>query len=295
MGVASLSAVQSTRGEAHGDSSVDVIIPTRNRPALTLEAIESVRRQTFQNWHLYVVDDASDDDTAEQVANAARHDDRIVVVRRTRQGGSNAARQTGFEHASAALVAILDSDDLWVPHKLETQLARWNEERRLGRHLGVVVCRHAYTDLDGRRLFGPLPPRRSSRLWTPFTIYNTSTPLMSRAALERAGGFHPPGHPRFCTTDHIDLYLRLTRQHPVAVVPEVLVRCRHHTGERNSDHQGTAAAAQEAACLLQLHGDVLAADRRQRAWLRGCVGGRYLAAGYFAEGVKQLRPFTSKR
>ena len=265
---------------------VDVIIPTRNRPHLTLEAVESVRRQTYSHWRLLVVDDASEDDTAERAADVAREDRRIGVVRRFQRGGSNAARQSGFEQASAPLVAILDSDDLWRPHKLEQQLAHWNRLSSRGRELEVVFCWYSYTDLFGRRVSGPWPPRPWSRRWTPFYVYNTSTPLMSRAALERVGGFSSP---HLHTADYMDLFLRLTRDQRVAVVPKVLVRCRHHAGERNSDGQGSAAAAEEAARLVRLHADALAGDRRRRAWLRGWVGGRYLEAGWFEEGVGHLR------
>ena len=271
---------------SNDNAVIDVIIPTRNRPNLTLEAVDSVRRQTYPHWRLFVVDDASEDDTAERATEIAREDRRIVVLRRLQRGGSDAARQTGFEQASAPLVAILDSDDLWYADKLKHQLTYWNRMRCRGRELEVLFCRFKYSDLDGRRVVGPWPPQPWSRRWTPFIIYNTSTPLMSRAALEHVGGFSSP---RLRTADQMDLFLRLTRNHRVAVVPKVLVRCRHHGGERNSDGLGSTAAAEEAASLFRVHSDALAGDRRRRAWLRGWVGGRYLQAGCFEVGVRQLR------
>src|SRR5438270_1752287 len=100
-------------------ATVDVIIPTRNRLAYTIEAVDSVRAQTFTDWHLYVVDDASDDGSAEELAGALAGDLRITVIRRATRGHSNATRQTGFEASNADLVALLDSDDLWHPSKLE--------------------------------------------------------------------------------------------------------------------------------------------------------------------------------
>jgi glycosyltransferase involved in cell wall biosynthesis len=271
--------------EAH---DVDVVLPTRNRPQLTMEAIESVRAQTYPNWRLFVVDDASCDGTADLVARVARVESRLQLVRRREQGGSAATRQTGLNLGAAPYVATLDSDDLWYPTKLERQVACWNEHSAHHDRLGVVVCWHEYLDLRNGRESGPLPPRPSSRRWTPFIVYNTSTPLMSRAVLERVGGFAPCGAPRLRTSDHMDLYLRLTAEHTMAVVPDVLVRCRHHAGTRNSDAQGTRAAATEAAQLLERHGDLLAAQPKQRAWLHAWVAGRHFQAGDTRAGVREL-------
>src|SRR5437764_15294166 len=119
---------------------VDVIIPTRNRLTLTLEAVESVRSQTFTDWHLYVVDDASSDASADGLASALDGDERVTLIRRRTQGGSNAARQAGFAAGRGDWVAILDSDDLWLPKKLELQVAS-------AEHTGaaVVWCGHYYS------------------------------------------------------------------------------------------------------------------------------------------------------
>jgi hypothetical protein len=112
---------------------------------------------------------------------------------------------------------------------------------------------------------------------------------MSRAVLDRIGGFLPHGRPTLRTADHMDLFLRLTRNHGMAVVPEVLVICRHHRGERNSDAQGTAAAAEEAAALLGLHAEALMGRPQRRAWVEGWVAGRYFQAGSTREGLRRLR------
>jgi glycosyltransferase involved in cell wall biosynthesis len=275
--------------------TVDIVLPTRNRPDLTVEAIQSVREQTFTEWNLYVVDDASSDGTADRVERFCARDHRITVVQRTENGGSAAARQTGLVRGTAPYVATIDSDDLWFPEKLERQLACWEATTRTTPDLGVVVCRHEYVDLRTGRQSNALPPSPWSRRWTPFVVYNTSTPVMSRAVLERIGGFRANGSPRLHTTDHVDLFVRLLATSRLAMTREVLVQCRHHDGVRNSDAQGGAEAAAEAAELYERHREQLAAHPRERAWLQAWVAARQLAAGELTPGLTALTAAMRRR
>lgn len=257
---------------------VDVIIPTRNRPGLTTEAIASVQAQTFTDWHLYVVDDASDDDSASYLRDITADDPRITVIGRPTRGGGNPARQTALEVSAAPLVALCDSDDLWEPVKLERQVAAWDAAASSHPDLGIVSCWHDAVDADGSRRGDVLRPH-TGRRWHPFTAFNTSTPLISRPVLEAAGGFaRSPLYP-LATTDHVELFLRITRDHTMITVPHLLVHCRHHRGHRNSDAERTLAAADEAAMLAR-HVDPDVHDRPEvRAWLHAWVAGRYLELG----------------
>lgn len=99
---------------------VSVVIPTYNRADSIARAIHSVIEQTHQNLEIIVVDDASQDDTSTVVNNI--RDPRIRYYRhQTNQGGS-AARNTGIKASEGKLIAFLDSDDIWLPDKLELQL-----------------------------------------------------------------------------------------------------------------------------------------------------------------------------
>ena len=97
--------------------SISVIIPTFNRAALIGEAIDSVLAQRFADFELVVVDDCSTDGTAAIVAQYA--DPRVNLVQLDRNGGSNAARNAGIMAARAQLLCFLDSDDLYLPDKLD--------------------------------------------------------------------------------------------------------------------------------------------------------------------------------
>ncbi len=100
---------------------VSVIIPTYNRAETLPRAIDSALDQTVEDLEVVVVDDGSTDETSSVLAE---YDDPRVrpVVHATNQG-ANAARNTGIEHARGTYVAFLDSDDTWLPEKLERQLA----------------------------------------------------------------------------------------------------------------------------------------------------------------------------
>ncbi len=100
---------------------ISVVIPTYNRANLIGRAIESVSKQTYKNLEIIVVDDASSDNTAEVIK--AIDEPRIKYVVHEKNGGSDKARNTGVEAASGDYVAFLDSDDVWLPNKIELQVA----------------------------------------------------------------------------------------------------------------------------------------------------------------------------
>ena len=95
-------------------------MPTYNRESLILETIESIRKQTYANWELIIVDDGSDDNT-EQVIRELR-DERIRFIKAGRTGVGGKIKNTGIRETSGELIAFIDSDDLWAPEKLEKQV-----------------------------------------------------------------------------------------------------------------------------------------------------------------------------
>lgn len=277
---------------------MDIIIPTRNRPHLTAEAVRAVQSQTYQDWHLHVVDDASTDDTLEHLRGLVGDDGRVSLLALDRRGGGNPARQRAFERSAAPLVAICDSDDLWAPDKLARQVAAWDGA---GSDPGLLLCWHDVIDGEGRHVARAQPPHRGRR-WNPFTAFNTSTPLLSRRLITEVGGFAPTTPYPWVTTDHMELFLRLTRSITPRTIPEVLVHCRHHAGPRNSDAERTRDAAVEAATLLGAASDQVAGSRRTTAWLEAWVAGRYLEVGdlrsarpHATAALRAAGPFTGSR
>ena len=110
---------------------ISVIIPTYKRATLIPRAIESVRRQTYEDIEILVVDDASPDDT-ESVVQAIP-DPRIRYIRHEKNKGSSATRNTGIRAAKGELIAFIDDDDEWCEDKLEIQVKKIAE-------CDVVLC-----------------------------------------------------------------------------------------------------------------------------------------------------------
>lgn len=104
-------------------SLVSVIIPTFNRLEWLKKAVASVCAQTFRDWRLLIVDDGSNDGTESWVMELSQsHPKQIELIRNSTNLGVSAARNLGIRHAESPWIAFLDSDDQWLPRKLERQL-----------------------------------------------------------------------------------------------------------------------------------------------------------------------------
>ncbi len=141
--------------------SLAVVIPAWNAERYLAEAIESVLGQTVPVDTILVVDDGSTDDTAA----VARRYPEVRLVQQA-NAGAGAARNRGVAATDEALLAFLDADDVWLPHKLERQLPHV-EERGFGAVFGLVQnfvspdVADALADLEFERR--PLPRLRAQR------------------------------------------------------------------------------------------------------------------------------------
>src|SRR3989442_388097 len=101
---------------------VSVVIPFLNAEKFIQETIESVFAQTYPDWELLLVDDGSTDGSKTIAQHyAARFPDKVRYLTHNnhQNKGRSASRNLGFEHARGELIAFLDSDDVWLPRKLE--------------------------------------------------------------------------------------------------------------------------------------------------------------------------------
>ncbi len=127
----------------NSEPRTSIIMPAFNPGAKIRHAIESVIQQSEQDWQLWVVDDGSQED----LSWVGGYDDRIRYIRKT-NGGPAAARNTGIESSRSEYIAFLDSDDLWMPEKLKSQLDLLDAEQ----DTGLVHCQFEMIDGDDNHL-----------------------------------------------------------------------------------------------------------------------------------------------
>ncbi|QWV04245.1 glycosyltransferase [Pseudoalteromonas shioyasakiensis] len=101
---------------------VSIIMPAYNSEKYISESIESVLKQTYHNWELLITDDRSQDSTRTIVESYLKKDARIKLFINTENSGAGAARNNSIKQANGRFIAFLDSDDLWLPKKLELQI-----------------------------------------------------------------------------------------------------------------------------------------------------------------------------
>lgn len=104
------------------DDLVSIIMPSFNTGKYITETIESVLAQSYKNWELIIVDDCSSDNT-DEIVSTYLSDDRIHYLKNEKNSGAAFSRNTALRKAKGKWIAFLDSDDLWMPEKLEKQLS----------------------------------------------------------------------------------------------------------------------------------------------------------------------------
>lgn len=217
---------------------VSVLVPAFNGASFVGEALASLADQTFGDFEAIVVDDGSTDTTAAIVAESASRDRRFHLIRQA-NGGTQSARNAALAASRGAWIALLDQDDVWLPTKLEAQLALaaadpsvnllftnyevWDGTRR-------IETRYERMDKVPR---GDVAVRLA---WS--CLFQASTVMVPREAAVAAGGFDP----ELRNTGDWDLWLRIAERGIDAVGTfEPLVLYRVWGGNESGDHVRTAS------------------------------------------------------
>lgn len=122
-------------------SLVSIIMPSYNSSSFIHYSIQSVLNQTYSNWELIIVDDVSSDNSNAIIERCLKEDFRIKLVKLKKNSGPAIARNKGIEEAKGKYISFLDSDDLWLPNKLEKQIDFMKENN-------VFLCYASYTIID---------------------------------------------------------------------------------------------------------------------------------------------------
>lgn len=197
--------------------TVSVIIPTYNRAQVISRAIRSVLSQTYSDFELIIVDDASKDGTEEVVKRF--RDPRITYFRNRVNMGGNAARNRGIRLAKGKYVAFLDDDDEWLPTKLSKQTSLLS---KLPRSVAVVYAGYKVLGESGRA-FGVVSPRCEGYIFDELKERNcigaTSTAMVRKEVFDEVGGFDE----ELPYNEDWDMWLRVARYHEFRYVLQPLV------------------------------------------------------------------------
>ena len=193
---------------------ISVIIPTYNRATMVVEAVESVLAQEASNFELIVVDDGSNDDTADRLG---LYGHRLRYYKQSNTGVSG-ARNRGLELCRAPFIAFLDSDDLWLPDKLRLQ------HQYLVKHPEVQICQtEEVWWRKGRRVNPKKHHQKPSgdifRRSLDLCLVSPSAVMVRRELFETVGYFDE----ELPAAEDYDLWLRVAVDYLVPLLPEPLV------------------------------------------------------------------------
>jgi len=160
---------------------VSVIIPVYGVEKYIAGTVQSVLKQTYENFELLIIDDGSPDRSIEICQGFT--DPRVRIIRQTNRGPS-AARNTGIRHAQGEYLAFLDGDDLWLPEKLEKHVNHLDESAAIG----VSFSYSGFIDEAGKPL-GIYQMAKTTRITPPYIIRrnpigNGSTPVIRKEVFE---------------------------------------------------------------------------------------------------------------
>lgn len=259
---------------------VSVVIPTYNRQDTILRAVGSVLGQTHRDLELIVVDDASTDDTEAVLAGIG--DPRLRQHRHTQNRGAAAARNTGIAAATGDCIAFLDSDDAWLPHKLELQLAAL----RAAPAEQAVSCHGVVMHLLDHRIEREMPLQPAAdwklRLALGCDLSPGATQLARREAFARTGPLDET-LPRFEDWDWLLRYAQAGGR--ILALREPLAHVWNRRSRLAEQHELSARrfTAKHAALYAALPGQF----RRQALcdiWLQ--VSGTYAFEGRAADALR---------
>lgn len=207
---------------------MSVVLPTRDRLQFLQRAAASVLAQSERNLELLVIDDASTDGTAAYLAELARSDSRVSVMRNAEPRGGAGARNEGIRNARGIWIAFIDDDDEWLTNKVGRQV------NMLTADSAAVACSCSYIKQFGAVWSkAVLVPSHVSldELLVGNRLGGASMCMCSAKILRQIGGFDP----QLRSAQDLDLWLRLRQRGEIIACSEALVLLHVHPGVRISN------------------------------------------------------------
>lgn len=227
-----------TPGETSEDGAilVTVIIPAFNAADTIVRALDSVRAQNIPELEIIVIDDGSADNTISVVSENAQPGENLRLLRLEKNSGVSAARNAGISVAKGRFLAFLDADDIWLPGKLDKQIAAMASDDKVT----LVSCNSQLVTEAGTPIkVGHLnrPPIEGDDAWKTLLIYNflpTPTILTRTQIVKEIGGFDET----LAVGEDLDLWIRLGLRGKIIVLKEILTNYYDRAGSLMKRHNG---------------------------------------------------------
>ncbi|NEO88905.1 MAG: glycosyltransferase family 2 protein [Moorea sp. SIO3G5] len=220
---------------------VSVIIPAYNTEQFIEITLQSVLSQTYKNLEVIVVDDGSQDRTAEIVQSIAEEDQRVILLQQPNLGVA-AARNLGIQNAKGDYIAPLDADDIWYPQNLEKQMKRF-----LATDPAVGLVYAWSVDIDEKNLLtgdfraSIIEGKVYKTLVCHNFLGNASASVIRACCFETVGGYNcqlKAQQAQGC--EDWELYLRIAEHYEFGVVPEFLIGYRKIVSSMSRDYSQMA-------------------------------------------------------
>ena len=204
---------------------VSVVIPTYNSAQYLSEAVDSVLRQSYSDFEIIIVDDASTDITGE-LLNKYLNNQKVSVMRLDICSGPAAARNAGLNMSKGDIIAFLDADDVWLPEKLDRQVQALKKDPESG----WAYCNGLVVDQNLKKMYYITERWNQTEgmiyedillksLWVPI-----SSVVIKREVFTHCGPFDPD----LRTVEDLDLFLRIARNYKCTYLKDPLFNYRVH-------------------------------------------------------------------
>ncbi len=281
---------------------ISVVIPTYNRAKLVPRAIESVLRQTLEDFELLVVDDGSTDNTKEVVEGYARQDKRVTYISQENSGGPARPKNTGIKASKGEYIAILDDDDEWMEDKLLVQFRHFKQSKNP--KLRMVGCDMVIVDTETKPVHSASPSETGGeennyrvlryanhlrQLLLRDYMGPGSCMLYPKAVFGEVGFFDE----RLKRGQDRDMRIRIAERFDIEFVDDYLVR--YYVG-----HPGISANADERALeegwdyLFKKYKNYYIKDKKLWSELLRYEGTRFILSGKITQGRKRFLASLSK-
>jgi glycosyltransferase involved in cell wall biosynthesis len=249
---------------------VSVIIPAYNAMPYLPETVASVLNQTYRDFEVLIVDDASTDSTLDWLSNVT--DPRIRIITQANQG-TPGARNTGIINASGEYLAFLDADDLWEPIKLESQVNLLDANPEIG----LVDTWASLVDEDGNPLGKVIESDADGYVFSKLIVRNTiccgSTPMVRRLCFEEVGVFSR----ELLFTEDWDMWIRISLKYQFGLIRESLVSYRQHSKSKSKNWRGMSEDS-----LAILYRVIKIVDQDKLQLVKNAISGVYVYRAWWS-------------